>query len=444
MPQELNALFTRIGPNPIHVGHPATYHWFIGDGKVHGLRLREGKALWYRNRWVGTDGANRALGRPLLPGPRRGVADVVNTNIIGHGGRLWAITEAGVLPVEMDAELASIKHGYFDTALSRPFTAHPHRDPATGELHAICYDALSPSRMQYVVVDTNCQVRKIVDVPVKHGPMIHDSALTPSKVLVFDLPVTFSIGEFLHGGGFPYRWNPKHQARIGLLPREGSAAQIRWCNVEPCYVYHACNAYDLDDGGVIVDVVVHARTFDRSHAGPEGQALSFERWKFDPVGGTVQRTVPSKRQQEFPCFDERRIGQPYRYAYTVGFGVDNAEPQPLIRHDLESGQVSTHDYGSQSIPGEAVFVPRSAAAAEDDGWLLSFVYNGATGLSDLVILNADDFGGTPQAVVHLPCRVPMGFDGNWIADNVYSIFDLGAYNLSPIPQAGEGSCIGLK
>src|SRR5271156_6324960 len=64
IPRELNGVFARIGPNPLRVDNPATYHWFIGDGMVHGLRLREGKALWYRNRWVGTDTAHRALGRP--------------------------------------------------------------------------------------------------------------------------------------------------------------------------------------------------------------------------------------------------------------------------------------------------------------------------------------------------------------------------------------------
>jgi carotenoid cleavage dioxygenase-like enzyme len=416
LPPELNGLYARIGPNPIRVDNPATYHWFIGAGMVHGLRLREGRALWYRNRWVGTDSANRALGRPLLPGPRRGVFDVVNTNIIGHAGRLWALTEAGVLPAELDGELATQRHGYFNDRLSRAISAHPHRDPASGELHAVCYDAMARDRVHYVVVDPAGSVRRLVDIPVRHGPMVHDCAITASQVLVFDLPVTFSLREFLSGAGLPYHWNPRHPARVGLLPREGAAADIRWCSLDPCYVYHACNAYDLDDGGVAVDVVVHSRMFDRWRSGPEEQAVSFERWTLDPRRGSVARSVWSDRRQEFPRFDERCAGQPYRYAYTVGFGVSTEEAQPLLRHDLHTGRTLAHDYGPRKIAGEAVFVPRAADAAEDEGWLLSYVYDADSGLSDLVVLNAEDLGGTPQAVVHLPCRVPMGFHGNWIPD----------------------------
>src|SRR5699024_2234721 len=124
IPEELNGVLARIGPNPITVPNPATYHWFVGDGMVHGLRLREGKAVWYRNRWVGTDRANKALGRPLVPGQKNGVVDTVNTNIIGHAGRLWALVEAGAVPVEMDLELNSVKQGLFDHDQRGPFTAH--------------------------------------------------------------------------------------------------------------------------------------------------------------------------------------------------------------------------------------------------------------------------------------------------------------------------------
>jgi len=416
LPQELNGMFVRIGPNPIKVANPATYHWFIGDGMVHGLRLREGRALSYRSRWVGTDSANRALGRPLLPGLRRGVSDVVNTNIIGHGGRVWAMTEAGVLPAELDCELDTLGHSYFGDTVSLPFSAHPHRDPETGELHAVCYDVLKSKQVDYVVIGKEGGLKRRTAIPVQHGPMIHDCAITRSQVVILDLPVTFSVREFLHGSGFPYHWNPRHQARVGLLPRLGDASDIRWFSLDPCYVFHAGNAYDLEGGGAVIDVVVHGRMFDRSRAGPEPQDVSFERWTLDPASSTVHRTVMSDRKQEFPRYDERLTGQPYRYVYTVGFEVDRAGPQPLLRYDLHCGKTLLHDFGPRRIPGEAVFVPRPGGNAEDDGWLLSYVYDTGKDRSDLVVLNAQDLGGEPQATIHLPGRVPSGFHGNWIAD----------------------------
>lgn len=417
LPRELNGLYARIGPNPMHVANPGAYHWFTGDGMVHGVRLEDGQALWYRNRWIGSDSVRRQQGRGRLPGPRRGVGDAVNTNVFAHGGRIWAAVEAGTYPVELTGELDTLRHGLFDSQVSQSFTAHPHVDPATGEAHAICYDALKPKRITYMVVDKQCQVTKVLEIPVQHGPMIHDCAITRSQVIVLDLPVTFSVRHVFRGVGLPYSWNPKHQARVGLLPRNGRAEDIRWVPVDPCYVFHTCNAYDLDDGGVMLDVVVHERMFDRSRIGPEasGNQITFERWHIDPVRGMVKRTVVSTHNQEFPRCDERLSTQPYRYAYTVGF-TDANDARSLMRHDLHTGHTLTHDHGAGRSTGEAVFVPRATQGAEDDGWLLSYVYDANTDRSDLVVVNAQDLSGPPQAIVHLPTRVPAGFHGNWMPD----------------------------
>ena len=343
---------------------------------------------------------------------------MVNTNIIGHGGRLWGLVEAGAFPVEMDAELNSLRHGLFDSRINAAFSAHPHLDPLTGELHAICYDPLKPNRIQHLAIDAHCQLSRQVDIPVKHGPMIHDCAITRSQVVILDLPVTFSVGLVLKGSGLPYRWNPQHAARVGLLPRLGSGGEVRWFSVEPCYVFHTCNAYDLDNGGAILDVVVHDRMFDRSRQGPDSKRVTFERWVLDPVTMSVKRTVLSDRHQEFPRLDERLTGSPYRYAYTVGTDASSAATgtEPLYRHDLKLGRTDMHSYGTHHVSGEAVFVPRHANAAEDEGWLLSYVYDLTDDSSAVVIVNADDIGGEPQAVIELPVRVPLGFHGNWIAD----------------------------
>lgn len=413
IPKELEGLYARIGPNPLQVGNPGAYHWFMGDGMVHGVRLSNGRAQWYRNRWVGTDPVSERKGREPSPGPRHGPFEVVNTNVIGHGGRVWALVEAGPVPVELDAGLETLRHGFFDSAHVGSYTAHPHLDPATGELHAICYDALNPRRVQHVVVDAQCRVTRVQNIPVKHGPMIHDCALTASSVAILDLPITFSLPEMLRGYPFPYRWNAKHEARVGLLPRNGAAGDVRWFSVDPCYVFHTCNAFDTPDGGAVIDVVVHDKLFHRSHQGPEVGRITFERWTLDPSSKRVHRKMMSEDRQEFPRFDERLAGRAYRYGYTTGFDLDPTA-KPVFRHDLQTGAIARHVFGPHHVPGEVVFVPRSASSAEDDGWLVTYVYDLHENRSDFVILNAGDFEGEPAAIVHLPGRVPMGFHGNWI------------------------------
>ncbi|MDE2595169.1 MAG: carotenoid oxygenase family protein [Burkholderiales bacterium] len=417
LPAALQGVYARIGPNPMDL-HAKRYHWFIGDGMVHGVRLAGGQAQWYRSRWIGSNSVNKKLGRPMAPGPRRGVSDVVNTNVFGHAGRTWAATEAGMLPVQLDGDLNTVRHGLFDSTQSLPFSAHPHRDPVTSDLHAICYDARIHSKIQYVRVSQAGAVDRVVDIPVRHGPMIHDCAITASQVVVLDLPVTFSWRRLLSRAPFPYRWRPSHGARVGLLPRDGQAADMRWYEVDPCYVFHPCNAFDLPDGSVVMDVVAHEKMFDRSRVGPElDSGARLERWTLPAQGHQVLRQVLSSRSQEFPRLDERRTGRPYRWAYTVGFGSDMAAGQPLLRHDLEQGGTQVRSFGPHAVPGEFVFVPRSEQGAEDDGWLMGLVHHLQSGKTELHVLNADDFMGPAQAVVHIPTRIPLGFHGNWIADS---------------------------
>ena len=418
LPVSLDGTYVRIGPNPVTPPNPRFYHWFAGDGMVHGVRIQDGAALWYRNRYVRSKRVSAALGEAPAPGPRDERTDTVNTNIIGHGGTLLALVEAGGFPVELDSLLGTTAHSNLDGTLQLGgFSAHPHRDPDSGELHAICYNGGNDRIIRHVVVGTDGRVRRELAIPVTDGPMIHDCALTARFVIILDLPVTFSMPAARAGVGFPYRWNKNHAARVGLLPREGSAEDIIWCDVDPAQVFHPCNAYDLPDGRVVIDVAAHDRMFDDDHpTGPEGSIVTFERWTCDPATRRVERRVIDALPQEFPRFDERLTGKPYRYAYTVTTsGGPPDGPSGVIRHDMHTGARAVHDFGAGQIPGEFVFVPRSPDAAEDDGWLMGLVVDAARDATDLVLLDARDIAAPPVATVALPRRVPLGFHGNWIA-----------------------------
>jgi carotenoid cleavage dioxygenase len=80
------------------------------------------------------------------------------------------------------------------------------------------------------------------------------------------------------------------------------------------------------------------------------------------------------------------------------------------------GTSEVHDYGPGRMTLEPVFVRRPGTVEEDDGWIMSYVYDGNRHLSDVVILDAQDFTGGPVATIHLPVRVPFGFHGGWAAD----------------------------
>jgi carotenoid cleavage oxygenase len=248
IPEMLEGRLLRIGPNPLGAVDPRTYHWFLGAGMVHGLRLPGRRAEWYRNRFVVSDTIAAALGRSPLPGPRNGPRDNnANTNVVDIGGRTYAIVEAGSLPIELTEELDSAARSDLGGTLRHGFSAHPKFDPVTGQMHVLTYQPGVPA-LSYLVVGKDGQSCPVADIPAPHMPMIHDVAFTASRIIVLDLPVTFD--KTMLGRGFPFSWNPEQPPRLGLLPRSGDLAGLRWIEAPSCYVFHVMNAFD--DGEAVV------------------------------------------------------------------------------------------------------------------------------------------------------------------------------------------------
>ena len=419
IPAKLAGRYVRIGPNPFKPD-PRGHHWFTGDGMVHGIRLKDGKAEWYRNRYVRSQVLQSAGGPAAAPGPRRSPRDGVNTNVIQVAGKTMALVEAGSYPVELSDELESVAYSNFGGGLHGPFTAHPHHDPMTGEFHAITYDATNPGEVYHVALDASGRVLREIAIPVQNGPSIHDCAITKNYVLIFDLPVTFSMKSLLAGQSFPYRWNRQHQARVGLLPRNGTAEDAIWCEIDPCYVFHVANSFERTDGAVVVDCAVYETMFDGGPEGPNGKSLGFERWTIDATAKRVTRTTIDATPQEFPRPDERFFGQDYRYVWSIGLPADEnlqfVGAMPLYRYDVTTGERTQHDFGPGRVPGEFVFVPRGDDAPEGEGWVMGYVIDRAAETTDLVILDAADIAAPPVASVHIPHRIPPGFHGNWLPD----------------------------
>ena len=308
----------------------------------------------------------------------------------------------------------------FAGTLPGGLAAHARLDHATGELHAIAY-YWAWDHVQHVIVGADGTVSRTTDIPVADGPMMHDFALTGSYVVLFDLPVTFSLDAVSAGLKLPYAWNPAHQPRVGLLPRGNPSAAVRWFEVDPCWVFHTLNAYDDDGGRVVVDLVRYEGAYDVSTLTGHGP-LTLDRWVIDPAAWKVTQQRLDDRPQEFPRTDERVTGQPHRYGYSAVIGAvghatvspggdfaDEAFSNALLKHDLAAGTVQVHEFGRDATAGEAVFVPASPGAAEDDGYVMAYVHNPDRGAADLVLLAAQDFAAEPIARVHLPARIPSAF-----------------------------------
>jgi carotenoid cleavage dioxygenase len=361
-----------------------------------------------------------AMGEARPPGPQHAEFDFSpNTNLIGHAGRTFAIVEAGSLPYELTDELETIGACDFDGTLPGGYTAHPHRDPDSGELHALSYYWGWGNRVQYSVLGNDGRINKTVDIETHGAPMMHDFSLTEHHVVVYDLPVSFDLdiamagmsGELRYSAdGFPYRWNADYPARVGAFSREGDGSDIRWYDVEPCYVFHPLNAYD-DGDDIVLDVARHPKMFATEVRGPDEGASTLDRWVIDSRAGKVLESRLDDRSQEFPRIDERLTGKRHRYGYSVGFRGATT-PGGLLKHDLNTGSSINRDFGDDRLASEFVFVPSEDSKGEDDGVVMGFVYDRANDRSDLVLLDAGTLDEV--ATVHLPVRVPQGFHGNWV------------------------------
>jgi carotenoid cleavage dioxygenase len=219
----------------------------------------------------------------------------------------------------------------------------------------------------------------VIDVP---GPtMIHDFAITARHVVFMDLPLVFDL-ELAMAGTMPYRWSDDYGARVGVMPRGGTSAEVRWFDVAPCYVFHPLNAYEDDDSTIVVDVVRYPELW---RAGSSvGPPACLHRWRIDLAEGRVKETPLDERAVEFPRLDDRRTGLAHRYGYAVYTerGIDQGTGTSLIKYDLRAGASAVHDFGPGRVPSEPVFVPASSTAGEDEGWLLTYVYDAARDGSD--------------------------------------------------------------
>jgi carotenoid cleavage dioxygenase-like enzyme len=408
IPTSLSGRYFRNGSNP---KSGAAGHWFFGDGMVHGVRIEGGRATWYRNRWVRTTKYAKGLDAMDPDAMFDPTASAANTHVLAHAGRIWALEE-GHLPYELSPDLDTIGCDDFDGSLTTAFTAHPKLCPETGELHFFGY-APMPPYLTYHVLDAAGALVHSAPISVPQGTMMHDFMITRDHAIFMDLPVVFD----LENPVAPIRWDDDYGARIGVVPRHGTDADVRWFEVDPCYVFHPLNAY-VDGDTVVCDVGRHESMWRTSMNDFPPSFL--HRWTFDLATGSVSEEQLDEVSHGFPRVDDRVVGLKHRYGWGVaprhGGRALLGDAGVVVKWDLHTGSQAIYDFGPEAYPGEFSFVQDSDAAGEDEGWAMGFVYDASTDSSDLVILDASAPGSEPVARVHLPQRVPFGFHGSWIDD----------------------------
>ena len=403
IPKALNGRLLRNGANP---QSGFSDHWFLGNGMLHGVEIRDGNANWYRNRYVKT---------PLFLDPE---ADVMaslrdmtrssaNTHVIHHAGKIMALEE-GHWPFVVSDELETIGPHNYDGKLKGSMTAHPKTCSETGELISFGYGMTEPY-LTYHRTSASGELLQVEDITVKAATMIHDFNITRNHVIFMDLPALWNL-EGMATTGLPILWDESYGARLGVMPRDGTDADVTWYEINPCYVFHPLNAYE-DGNNIIIDV---CRMEDTMKPGSNSPPMLY-RWVIDQDKGTVSETQLDDRMVDFPRVCDSVVGQKYRFGYTAAFAPSLPVAEGFIKYDMDNNSSEFHNLnGGQG--SEPVFVKDPDGTSEDDGWVLSYVYQPGDNKSEIVIVDSRAFEKEPVARIHLPVRVPAGFHGNWVPD----------------------------
>jgi len=403
IPKALNGRLLRNGANP---QSGFSDHWFLGNGMLHGVEIRDGNANWYRNRYVKT---------PLFLDPE---ADVMaslrdmtrssaNTHVIHHAGKIMALEE-GHWPFVVSDELETIGPHNYDGKLKGSMTAHPKTCSETGELISFGYGMTEPY-LTYHRTSASGELLQVEDITVKAATMIHDFNITRNHVIFMDLPALWNL-EGMATTGLPILWDESYGARLGVMPRDGTDADVTWYEINPCYVFHPLNAYE-DGNNIVIDV---CRMEDTMKPGSNSPPMLY-RWVIDQDKGTVSETQLDDRMVDFPRVGNSVVGQKYRFGYTAAFAPSLPVAEGFIKYDMDNNSSEFHHLnGGQG--SEPVFVKDPDGTSEDDGWVLSYVYQPGDNKSEIVIVDSRAFEKEPVARIHLPVRVPAGFHGNWVPD----------------------------
>lgn len=426
IPPDLSGMFVRNGPNPqfTPIGR---YHWFDGDGMLHGVRITNGE-VYYCNSYIKTQGfkAENEAGKALWAGllepfhknPSGGSKNTANTALIYHAGRFLALWEGGFPHAISLPDLDTIGQYNFNGKLASSFTAHPKVDPVTGEMMFFGYSVFPPY-VTYGVVSPEGELLKTVPFDLPQPVMMHDFAITENYTIFMDLPLTFSF-ERMKKGGQLLMFESNRQSRFGIVPRHGDNSEIRWFECPPCYIFHTLNAYEDGDEVVLIACRTSVTNVLMSEDTPgetKGEHSCLYRWRFNLKTLEVSEEKLDSRASEFPRINEQFLGRKIRYGYTAK-NADSSMPlfDGLIKYDFSNDSSKVHEFGAGRFGGEAVFVPSANSNSEDNGWLVTFVYDSQEDVSELVIVSAKDVESEAVARVILPQRVPYGFHGIWVSE----------------------------
>jgi carotenoid cleavage dioxygenase len=433
LPPELDGIFVQNGPNPRFFRSKSEYHPFEGDGMLHAVYLSQGRAS-YRNRYVQTEDlkADEAAGacvkRSLCEEPEMNIIAAgrnpyrhsANTSVLMQGTRAFALHEFGP-PYEIEMEtLETIGiRAIGPLSAEATFTAHPKKDPTTGELHFFRYSLGPNPHFEVGTIGADGSSGPARRYAHSRVPFWHDFAVSERHLVFFDTPFEFDPNRGMRGHS-SWTFRRDGSARILLVPKHAEGP-VHSFEIEPCCVMHTVSAHEAEPGRVLVVRAVRypdlppllsfgPRAPEDPEIHPQAARGLVHEWKIDLETGSVSERTISRTSAEFPRLNEAIPSYRARFAYLCSDLVSSG----VLKVDLETGEEVLAPHGKGRYGMEFVFVPRRNPVSEDDGYLIGYVWNCAESRSDVDVFDARNLERGVITRVKLKQRVPFGFHSTWI------------------------------
>ena len=439
VPGWLRGTLFRNGSGRNQLGGEWFPHWFDGDGMISAVRFDQG-GMRFANRYVRTDNyrdetaagriRHRGFGK-MRPGgvpanAFRQPANVSNTSVLMHGGRLLSLWEGGP-PFSLDPTTLETRGIETFDGKVKAFSAHPKVDPRTGEIFNFGIDYGRRTTLTIYRID-KAGIAAFEPIVLPDPVMNHDFVLT-ERHLVFCIgpilvqPVRMILG--LKSFDATLTWDGARPTRILIVPRDGRSAP-RWVETGPFFQFHFANGFEESDGTLVLDLARYPdyatigealRSYWKSEWPADGMAR-LTRLRIDPAGTVESQTFDTGVANEFPSIDPRRVGRAYRYAYFASNPSDRRMglQQCVSRVDFQTGSVASHDFAPDGYAGEPLFVPRGGDGAEDDGVVIVFVFDARSQRTSIVGLDAADVAARPLFTTRLAHHVPYPLHGTFAHD----------------------------
>jgi beta,beta-carotene 9',10'-dioxygenase len=437
LPDWLSGSLVRVTPAKFDLEQGTIRHWFDGLAMLHRFAFHDGRVN-YANRFIRSEAYERAergerLSQGFATDPCRAIfkrvqtvfspefTDNANVNLMRLGERYVAMTETP-LPVEFDPRtLATLRRA--GKAPGQVTTAHPHHDRETGE--AVNYAVNMGPVSTYRVYATNArdERRVVAKVPVREPAYMHSFGMTERYIVLAEYPLRVNPLKLALGAESfieSYRWQPELGTRFTVIDRHDGGVKMR-ATADPFFCFHHVNAWEEGDD-VVVDLVafddasvIDHLFVDRLRSGEPGAESQLRRYRISPGSDRADGEVLLDHTLELPRIDYGRVNaKPYRYMYACGMRPEAPDwLNELVRFDTREHALTTwHEPGC--YPGEPVFVGRPGRDEEDDGAILSVVFDSSVNRSFLLVLDARSFEERARAEV--PHHVPIGFHGQFFSD----------------------------